>query len=186
MYKPFANLTNQRPKEQKVIVNKAVIKRHSAPYAHTHGKIRKTYNKRQRETHRYIRIGIGLATALIAVTALAGGISMFKGSDEYGFPLAWLEGTIFNSYLIPSIALTVLVGGSCLAASITNFSHRRITFPISMFAGAMLCSFVLTEAIVLRNIPERPVVLEVFYFFWGLSILITSTYLYVIKHSPTK
>jgi hypothetical protein len=186
MYKPLANLTNKKPTEQHASANKPTIKRHSEPYSHHHGKIRKRYNKRQREIHRYIRIGIGLATALIAVTAIAGGISMFKGSDEYGFPLAWLDGTIFTSYLIPSIALTVFVGGSCLAASITNFSHRRITFPISIVAGIMLCSFVLTEAIVLKNIPERPIVLEVFYFVWGLAILMTSTYLFAIKHTPTK
>jgi hypothetical protein len=184
MYKPIANFTNKNIVDQSTL--KPKFKRHSQSNLNKYGKMRKRYNNKQRATQRYIRIGIGIATGLIAGTAIAGGISMFKGSDEYGFPLAWLEGSIFSSYKIPAIALVIFVGGSCLAASITNFSHKRITLPISMFAGLMLCSYVLTETIVLRNTPDRPVGLEIFYFFWGMTILLCSTYLYAIKHVPSK
>lgn len=184
MYKPLANFSNKNKVDQSTL--KPKFKRHSQSNLNKYGKMRKRYNNKQRATQRYIRIGIGLATGLISGTAIAGGISMFKGSDEYGFPLTWLEGTIFTSYLIPSIALAVLVGGSCLAASITNFSHRKITFPLSILAGIMLCSFVLVETIVLKNVQDRPIALEIFYFFWGIAILLSSTYLYAIKHVPSK
>ena len=148
--------------------------------------MKRRYNKKQRVVQRYIRIGVGLATGLISLTALAGGISMFMGSDEYGFPLNWLDGSIFSSYLIPSLALGILVGGSCLTASITNFMHRRISIPISVFAGLMLCSFVIVEIITLRNIIERPIALEIFYLFWGITIFSCSSFLYAVNHVPSK
>ena len=184
MYKPLANFSKKNKIDQSTI--KPKLKRHSQSNLNRYGKMRKRYNNKQRAIQRYIRIGIGLATGLISGAAIAGGFSMFIGADEYGFPLTWLEGTIFSSYLIPSIALGVLVGGSCLAASITNFSHRKITLPLSIFAGIMLCSFVIVEVIVLKNVQARPIEYEIFYSFWGIAILLSSTYLYAIKHIPSK
>jgi hypothetical protein len=184
MYKPLANFSNKNKIDQSTF--KPKFKRHSHSNLNKYGKMRKRYNNKQRVIHRYIRIGIGLATGLISGTAIAGGVSMFGGSDEYGFPSSWLEGTIFSSYLIPSLALGVLVGGSCLAASITNFSHKKITLPLSIIAGIMLCCFVLVETIVLKNVQARPIGLEIFYFFWGMAILLCSTYLYAINHIPSK
>ena len=162
------------------------IKRHSKSSLSAYGHMRKRYNKRQRAIHRYIHIGIGVATGLISLAATASGISMFKGSDEFRFPLSWLEGTIFTNYSYPALALGVLVGGSCLAASISNFSKQKISTALAILASTFLISFVLLEMIILKKIADRPVTLELFYLFWGIAIFSCSSYLYTIKHVPNK
>lgn len=53
---------------------------------------------------------------LVGLNALGGGIYGMAGAR--GIPVAWLAGTPFRSYLIPSLVLVVLVGGSSLTAAI--------------------------------------------------------------------
>jgi len=164
---------------------KQPVKRYGTHKERRRKSITKRYNKRQKELHRYMRIGIGLATALISLTAFGGGMSMILGSDEFAYPIAWLQGTPFKDYTIPGSVLAFVVGGSCLIASITNFSHKRITLPLSMVAGVILSIFVMVEAYFLRNVTYRPIEAEIFYFFWGVAIFGFSTYLYSIKHVPS-
>ncbi|MFN7914838.1 MAG: hypothetical protein U0Q55_05820 [Vicinamibacterales bacterium] len=53
---------------------------------------------------------------LVGLNALGGGIYGMAGAR--GIPVAWLAGTPFRSYLIPSLVLVVLVGGASLTAAL--------------------------------------------------------------------
>lgn len=53
---------------------------------------------------------------LVGLNALGGGIYGLVGAR--GIPVAWLAGTPFRSYFIPSLVLVVLVGGASLTAAL--------------------------------------------------------------------
>lgn len=162
---------------------KPTLKRHSKSKRSKFFGLPKRYNKKQLEIQRYIRIALSLATGLISIAAIAGSHSMLLGSDEDGFPLRWLEGSIFSNYFYPALALGILVGITNLAACITNLLRRQITLPISIISGMMICCFVIVELITLKNNSDRPMEFDLFYLFWGIAILVCSCYLYVIQYN---
>lgn len=70
-----------------------------------------------------IRSIIGTLLGIMALNAFGGGVYGVMGAE--GIPLAWLHGSPFTSYFIPSLILFVIVGGFSLAASIAVFTHSR-------------------------------------------------------------
>jgi len=84
-----------------------------------------------RKSQNFIRYLLGSLLALVALNALGGGYYGMSGAR--GVPLEWLEGSPFQSYFIPGLALLILVGGSSLFASIAVFAR---------FSFARLASFV--------------------------------------------
>jgi hypothetical protein len=72
---------------------------------------------------RVIRRIIGTLFGIIALNAFGGGVYGMMGAK--GIPVAWLHGSPFTSYFIPSLILFVVVGGFSLAASIAVFTHSR-------------------------------------------------------------
>ena len=71
----------------------------------------------------WIRPALGSLLGLLALNAFGGGIYGIMGAE--GVPVEWLAGSPFSSYLVPSIILLVLVGGSMLAASVLVFRRWR-------------------------------------------------------------
>ena len=71
----------------------------------------------------WIRLVLGTLLAFLALNAFGGGIYGILGAE--GVPTALLRGSPFGSYLIPSLILFVVVGGSMLAASILIFRRWR-------------------------------------------------------------
>jgi hypothetical protein len=72
---------------------------------------------------RVIRNIIGTLLGILALNAFGGGVYGMMGAG--GIPVAWLHGSPFTSYFIPSLILFAVVGGFSLAASIAVFSHSR-------------------------------------------------------------
>jgi len=72
---------------------------------------------------RVIRSIIGTLFSIMALNAFGGGVYGMMGAE--GIPVAWLHGSPFTSYFIPSLILFVVVGGFSLAASIAVFTHSR-------------------------------------------------------------
>ncbi|MFJ6114233.1 hypothetical protein ACIQC8_08990 [Agrococcus sediminis] len=73
---------------------------------------------------RSIRVPLAVVLGLFSATAFAGGIALIAGSLDPSLGLAitpppeLLEGSLFDSYLLPGIVLAVVLGGMHLVACI--------------------------------------------------------------------
>lgn len=81
-----------------------------------------------------IRSALGTLLLVVAANAMGGGIYGLAGAP--GVPIKWLDGSIFASYLVPSIFLFVVIGIGCLLAGIAVFRKSK-----RARSAAMLCSF---------------------------------------------
>src|SRR5690606_40846071 len=61
------------------------------------------------------RLALAVLLGFIALNALGGAVYGLAGAE--GVPLEWLEGSPFDSYVVPSLILLLAVGGTALAAS---------------------------------------------------------------------
>lgn len=93
------------------------------------------------------RAMLGAILTLTAVSAFGGGIYGLLGAKE--IPTAWLEGSPFASYLVPSVVLLLVIGGSHAAAAAAVFGRSRWAGPLSALAGLLLLGWVWAEVIVI-------------------------------------
>lgn len=89
--------------------------------------------------HTLVRIALVVVEALVALSAIAGGLWLVAGRS--GLPLAWLAGTPFSDYTIPGLVLVIVVGGSALLAAATVFIHREWAVLISVLAGLLMAGY---------------------------------------------
>jgi len=87
----------------------------------------------------HTRVLIGLHT-VVALNAAGGGIYGLTGAP--GVPVAWLQGTPFASYLVPSLMLLVIVGGSQAAAGLSIATRKPRSRSTSLTAGAVLLGWI--------------------------------------------
>ena len=85
---------------------------------------------------------LGLAALLlfIAVNAAGGGLYGLAGAP--GVPRAWLRGSPFSSYLVPSIILLVVVGGVHLIAAVTVLRRAPQASVRATVAGLVLLGWI--------------------------------------------
>lgn len=81
--------------------------------------------------------------ALVALNAIGGGVYGLLGAP--GVPVAWLQHTPFASYLVPSIILLLVVGGSQLAAGLMIARRRARARSVSITAGIVLLGWIGTQ-----------------------------------------
>lgn len=81
--------------------------------------------------------------AVIALNAVGGGIYGLTGAP--GVPVEWLEHTPFPSYVIPSLILLLLVGGTQAAAGRSVASRTPRSRRVSLAAGAILLGWIGTQ-----------------------------------------
>ncbi len=125
-----------------------------------------------------VRIVPGILTAFVALTSIGGGVALLTGAEGNRFPLAWLDGTPFRSYMIPALILTLVVGGSALLASVITFQGRKSGARFLMVSGLLLAGFVTIEALILKQVPPGPTGIEAVYFAIGATILGFAVYLW--------
>lgn len=85
------------------------------------------------------RLAVGLLAALVALSAIGGGMALLVGAEAERFPSAWLSGTPFSDYTIPAL-----------------------------LAGVILIGYVIVELLLLKQEPPGPTGTEIFYFVLGL------------------
>jgi hypothetical protein len=112
------------------------------------------------------------ASVFVALTAVFGGITLAIGIDK--FPVDWLIGTPFSSYVIPGLILTVLVGGSATAAAIAMLRSSGSGGLVAMLAGAILLGWLVGERVLLPSVAFVP------QFWWLEAIYIAAGLLMVI------
>ena len=106
--------------------------------------------------------------AFAAVSALAGGVMVLTAWPST-FPIAWLEGTPFDSYVIPGLLLGVVVGGSALVSLVATVRRAPSGPALSFLAGLVMMGWIAGEVVLLRaTIGFTP--LWPFYFLVGLAM----------------
>lgn len=130
--------------------------------------------------HKSVRCVICGLEALVALTAIGGGLAMLFGLDR--FPAEWLEGTLFPDYTLPALILAVVVGGSALFSAIVIWRRQELGVLAAMAAGLVLAGYIFIEVIVLKQAPPGPTVMEQIYFVTGLAVFWLATYLWMAEY----
>jgi DMSO reductase anchor subunit len=115
-----------------------------------------------------VLILLHILVLFVALTAIGGGIAILTKIDE--FPLEWIEGTLFKSYTIPAIILTVIVGGSALLSAITLLLKKSIARNLCFISGLILSTYIFIEILILKQVPPGPTPIEFFYLLTGIII----------------
>lgn len=119
--------------------------------------------------------------AFLAVTAIAGGIGLLTGL--LAAPLALLQGSPFGSYIIPGLALLVIVGGSALTATVLMIRRHALGIVLSGVAGMMIIGFEIVEVLVIGSEPGLARNLQVFYFAFGLAMAALALSCWTTEHA---
>jgi len=90
-----------------------------------------------------VRYMLGTLLAFGALNAIAGGYYGLSGAE--GVPIAWLDGSPFADYFVPSLILLVVVGGSFLVASVAVLARRRIARTAAFAAGAVVLVWIAVQ-----------------------------------------
>jgi hypothetical protein len=106
--------------------------------------------------------------AFLALTAILGGLAILAGvhvpSTEE------LTTSIFKGATVPGIALTLIVGGSALLATILLLRKSNFALLASILAGIIIMFFEFVEVQIIGAPPGVAQNLQIFYF--GLGTLI--------------
>ena len=115
--------------------------------------------RRSHVTHKALRMWLFVLESFIAVTAIQGGAGLLRTS--FDLPESWLVGSPFADYVIPGVALVVVVGGTNALAAATVFVERRWALLVAGAAGVVMAGYEVVEiASIDRNVgSDLPVVL---------------------------
>ena len=94
-----------------------------------------------------IRWPLVLIELVIAVNALGGAVWGLAGAENV--PRDWLEGTPFDSYLIPSLILLVGVGGGMTGAAVALLMRQRYAPELTIAAGLVLVGWIATQVMII-------------------------------------
>jgi hypothetical protein len=119
-----------------------------------------------------IRIVLIVLTIFLALSAFAGGIQLIEGA--YAPPANLLAGSPFDSYVIPGLALGLIVGGSALFAAVFLIRKSRFALLASVAAGLIIMFFEFVEVLVIGSPAGPAFILQVFYFGLGIVIAVVS------------
>jgi hypothetical protein len=83
-----------------------------------------------------IRYTLGITLLILAINAFGGGYYGLVGAKSV--PVEWLKGSPFQTYLIPSLVLFILIGGSALFAGVQVLMQGKMAPMAAVFCGAIL------------------------------------------------
>jgi hypothetical protein len=95
---------------------------------------------------RIVLIAVALFTGIMAVV---GTVGLLSGAWSRDVPVEWLRGSPFSSYVIPALALLVLVGGSSFLAAFLLLARHHLGEPAALLAGTILVVFEIVEYLVI-------------------------------------
>ena len=130
-----------------------------------------------------LRILLVLFNGFLALTAIAGGIGLLVGLNAP--PVEMLAGSPFTSYIIPGLALLVIVGGVALIATIMLVRRHSKAVLASVIAGAVIIGFEIVEVLVIGSPVGIARNLQIFYSTLGILILVF-TAAYWLAQRPTQ
>jgi hypothetical protein len=152
---------------------------------------------------RTLRMLLVVLNIFLAVTAIVGGVWVIPT-----FPPEWLDGTPFSNFLIPSLVLSIVVGGGALTSAMGLVLGRAWAPLASIVTGVAIASFEVVETTTMSlqfwlhtiglesgpfttalpvdpagGIPI-PLLLQPFYFVYGLVLLGLGGWLW-LRHRRT-
>lgn len=85
-----------------------------------------------------------LSNAFVAVGAIPAGLALVAdpSGGAIGLPVALLEGTPFDGFRVPGLALAFLVGGTALAAAVAHVLAWARARELSLLAGVTLVGWI--------------------------------------------
>jgi hypothetical protein len=131
-----------------------------------------------RRFRKIIRVILIIFTCFLSLTSILGGVALMTGFNSP--PISQLEGTIFNSYLIPGLVLFVVVGGSSLLATILLIHKSRFSSLFSAATGIVIMFFEFIEVLMIGSPHGIARNLQIFYFGLGTLIAVFSICLWYI------
>lgn len=125
--------------------------------------------------HEKIRITLAAIEAFIGLDAVGGGIAILTGAFDQWFPIAWLQGTPFNNYLIPGLFLLIIVGGGMLLAAVTLFAQCELALLFSVAMGLIMIGWEIVEVMVIDRYEQAviPSTIVQQVLFTALGLIIT-------------
>lgn len=112
-----------------------------------------------------VQIFVGITSTLGGAALALGGVIDFSGT-ALAIPLDYLEGSPFTTFLVPGLALAILVGGTHLVAFAMLARRMRWAMIASATAGFAMLVWVFVQ---MMFIPFSP--LQAIYFGLGLAEL---------------
>ena len=119
-----------------------------------------------------LRGALILLTGFLALSAVPGGITLLAG--VYTPPVQQLRGSVFSSFLVPGLALLVVVGGTALLAFVLLLRRRPLGPVIAGLAGAFVMAFEFVEVLAIGSPPGPAFVMQALYFGIGLGLVCIS------------
>jgi len=89
------------------------------------------------------KIAIITIQLLVMLNAFGGGYYGLSGAP--GVDPAWLDGTPFNSYFVPSLFLFTVIGGGMAAATAAWILKSRVAPWLSLAMGVTLMSWIVVQ-----------------------------------------
>lgn len=106
-----------------------------------------------------------ICEAFLSLTAVGGAIALLFGFAAP--PLEMLSGSVFSSYLIPGLALLILVGLGALAAMVLLSRKHRWSVQAALGSAATILIFETVEVISIGSPPGVARNLQILYFSLG-------------------
>lgn len=85
-----------------------------------------------------------LIQLFVGITALVCGLGLMV--NGLGIPREQLQGTPFDSFVIPGLILAIVVGGSLIAAAWMTWRRSSLASRASLIAGCILLGWIMVEA----------------------------------------
>jgi hypothetical protein len=118
------------------------------------------------------RVILIVLTGFLALSAILGGIGLL--TKLIAMPVEMLQGSIFSDFTIPGVALSVIVGGSALLATIMLIRKSRYGSLLSALAALIIMFFEFVEVLVIGSPVGLARDLQIFYFGLGTIIMVTA------------
>ncbi len=94
-----------------------------------------------------VRYILGFLLLLLAITAFAGGYYGMTGAKD--IPVEWLDGTPFSSYFLPSLFLFLVIGGTCLFATIAIFKSHPLGTKIAFLSATIIILWLIIQVAII-------------------------------------
>jgi peptidoglycan/LPS O-acetylase OafA/YrhL len=94
-----------------------------------------------------LRFSLGALLAFAALNAFGGGYYGLAGAK--GIPRDWLRGSPFPDYILPSLILVVIVGGSFLLAAVAVFARWRHDRRLAVAAAVIVLAWLASEVAII-------------------------------------
>ncbi len=93
--------------------------------------------------------GLLALTSFSALTAIGGGIGLLI--TGLGMPKSQLEGTPFDSFLVPGLLLAIAVGGSLATAAVSLLQRVRWQGRMAMVSGGVMLGWIVVESLMIHD-----------------------------------